>query len=123
MAPSTGAHSSISEPPSTPEPMAVTAEIMWAVSKEILDDQHCPKGSVCEIYSPSRVEPVAQAAGFGMGKSFDITTVDEHGVPWDFSKPARRQKVLDYIAKERPMLVVGSPMCKMFSKLQRLSIT
>ena len=45
----------------------------------------------------------------------DITT------GWDFRNQEDRERALRYIKEEKPLVVIGSPMCRMFSRLQRLS--
>ena len=52
----------------------------------------------------------------------DLTTCDEHGVPWDFSKADRRKAAMDYIKRARPIVVIGSPMCRMFSQIMRIDV-
>ena len=42
--------------------------------------------SISEIYSPPRVVPYAERAGFASGISMDLTTVDAERRPWDFSR-------------------------------------
>ncbi len=42
-------------------------------------------------------------------------------MPWDFNVPAKRDKALAKIRKEKPLLLIGSPMCTAFSQLQNLS--
>ena len=39
----------------------------------------------------------------------------------DFRRKEDRQKVIDYVKEKKPKLVIGSPMCIMFSALQNLS--
>ena len=49
---------------------------------------------VDEIYSPPRVVPEAVRQGLKGGLSMDLTTCDENGVPWDFSKLEQRNKAI-----------------------------
>ena len=79
------------------------------------------QGSISEIYSPPRVVPHAEKAGFGAGWSLDLTVNDEDGEPWDFSRHECREKARQLIHKTRPLLLVGSPMCTWFSVLQNLN--
>ena len=39
---------------------------------------------------------------------------------YDFTKEEDRRRAEEYIDQYKPMLVIGSPMCRMFSQLQRL---
>ena len=57
---------------------------------------------VAEVYSPPRV--TAEAARFGLhpGMALDLTTFDENGEPWDFSKAGRRKEARRRLAEEDP---------------------
>lgn len=67
---------------------------------------------VAELYSPMRV--TAEAAKFSLkpGEAMDLKT------GWDFSIDRHRDAARRYIVKARPKLLIGSPMCTMFSNLQ-----
>ena len=78
---------------------------------------------VSEIYSPPRVTAAAKVLpslvctpGFAM----DLTTKDENGVPWDFDIPEQRRRARERVERERPMLLIGSPMCTAFNAWQRI---
>jgi hypothetical protein len=82
------------------------------------------KKLVSEIYSPPRVTAAAKllpsldcVPGFAM----DLTTLDEHGNPWDFDVPEQRRRARHRIEQDKPMLLVGSPMCTAFSAWQRIN--
>ena len=51
------------------------------------------------------------------GSTFDLHA-DEAGVAWDFTRPSDRKRAWDRIRAEEPFLVVGSPPCTMFSRVQ-----
>ena len=70
---------------------------------------------VVEAYSLPRVAKVAGQMGLKPGESMDLTT------GWDFTLERHRQAAIDYVNKVKPRLVIGSPMCTMFSALQHLS--
>ena len=70
---------------------------------------------VMEMYSPPRVTTQGAKMGLEVGEAMDLTT------GWDFRKAADRDRAWAYIGKHNPKLVIGSPMCTMFSKLQALS--
>ena len=40
---------------------------------------------------------------------------------WDFSQHGDREAAWFYIQQHQPLVLIGSPMCTMFSKLQNLS--
>ncbi len=78
---------------------------------------------MAELFSPPRVtatlpRPCAQnRAELVAGSTFDLHA-DADGVAWDFSKPGDRKRAIERIRAEEPFLVVGSPPCTMFSRLQ-----
>ena len=57
------------------------------------------------IYSPPRAAKEGQRQGFQAGEVLDLTT------GWDFRRVEDRAKVWEYIKRNKPKLVVGSPMC------------
>ena len=73
---------------------------------------------VAEVYSPERVVKLAKEHGLEAGFSFDITTVDGNGEPWDFTKPERRREAIRRIRESKPLFIVGSPLCTEFSIMQ-----
>jgi hypothetical protein len=72
---------------------------------------------VAELYSPPRVAATLPRLGLAPGSTFDLRA-DEAGVAWDFTKPSDRKRAWDRLRAEEPFLVVGSPPCTMFSRLQ-----
>ena len=79
---------------------------------------------VSEVYSPQRETGAAgrlKNLGIAPGVAMDLATTDENGMPWDFHKLERRQAARAKLQKERPMLLVGSPMCTRFCTWQALS--
>ena len=45
----------------------------------------------------------------------------DDGQPWDFNVRAKREKAREILRKQRPYLVIGSPMCTAFSSWQHLN--
>ena len=76
---------------------------------------------VAEIYSPPRVTEAARRMGMVPGVALDLTTVDDDGNPWDFSVAGQRRKARELIQHTKPILLVGSPMCRPYSQLQTLN--
>ena len=77
---------------------------------------------VSEIYSRPRIAAEAPQYGLGQGFSLDIRTTDEEtGEPWDFSRACCRAKAREKVEQERPYMLIGSPPCSPFSKLQAIS--
>ena len=78
--------------------------------------------AIMELYSPTRINGIAAKAGVMPGLSLDLTTTDpDDGLPWDFNNPDKRKKALDKVLGKESLLLVGSPMCKAFSRLQNLN--
>ena len=75
-------------------------------------------GAVCEVYSPPRVVPEAEAAHLPGGWSLDLTTEDSEGRAWDFDRVEVRARCRELVRRTRPMMLIGSPMCTWFSTLQ-----
>ena len=82
------------------------------------------RATVSELYSAPRVTGYAARharLGFIPGTAFDLTTNDENGNPWDFSVPSQRAKAERRLEKEKPLLLIGSLMCRAFSRMQGLN--
>ncbi len=79
-------------------------------------------GSISEVYSPPRVVPYAERAGFAPGISMDLTTADAEGRPWDFSKAECRAAARKLVKEQRPLLLIGSPMCTAWRTWRALSV-
>ena len=79
------------------------------------------KADVGEIYSPPRVCLEAPQHGLRAAWSPDLTTTDELGNPWDFNKPDMRNKAARKVIGERPLFVIGSPMCTDFSSIMNFN--
>ena len=77
---------------------------------------------VAEIYSPPRVTAQAWRMGLRPGNAYDLTVMNEDGEFWDFTKPEHRAKCWKELEKDKPWLVVGSPMCTAYCQLQALSL-
>ena len=68
-----------------------------------------------EVYSPERVLKEAKKYGLSAGLAMDLLT------GYDFNKPEDRKRAEQHLDQDHPLLVVGSPMCTMFSTLQALT--
>ena len=73
------------------------------------------KVQVVEIYSPERVCKVAEERGLKVGLSMDFVT------GWNFDKKEDRELAEKYVKEYKPLYLIGSPMCTMFSQLQALN--
>ena len=82
------------------------------------------RATVSEVYSPPRVNRAAELLpqlNIDPGLALDLTTTDEMGRPWDFSRADMKAKARAKLRKEKPDLLIGSPMCTLFSAWQRLN--
>ena len=80
------------------------------------------KAVVSEIYSPPRVTAAAKLLPelkIIPGFALDLTGADSDGRLWDVDDVVMRERVKQRLLTERPMLLVGSPMCTAFSTWQR----
>ena len=65
---------------------------------------------VTEIYSPPRVTHWAQRMRLVPGIVFDMAHMDkEDGKPWDFNNPDKAKRAKEWIEKNKPLLLMGSP--------------
>ena len=54
------------------------------------------------------------------GFALDITCIDpDDGKPWDFDKLEKRQKAVDMVRSQKPLFLIGAPMCTTWFKLQK----
>ena len=68
---------------------------------------------ISEVYSPPGVAKIAaKRRGISTGTNFDSATEDENGIPWDLSKPDVQERCMARVKKEKPGLLIGSPMCR-----------
>ena len=76
---------------------------------------------VAEIYSPPRIAKRAEAWGLRGGWSLDLTEKDHDGKAWDLSKKEMRRRAVQKINKDKPLLIIGSPMCTDWSSMMNLN--
>ena len=76
-----------------------------------------------EIYSPPRVIAAAKLLPelkIIPGFALDLIVPDSDGRLWDCDDSVMRDRARERLLNERPMLLVGSPMCTAFSTWQRI---
>ena len=85
-------------------------------------DTRLTKGNdISEVYSPPRVTKMARQMGMSGGWALDLTTADESGEVWDFTKESCREKARKLVKMSKPTLLIGSPECRCFSQIQTLN--
>ena len=82
---------------------------------------------VVELYSQPRIAQEAAIWKYGgtdltAGWSLDLTMRDpETNAPWDLSKRSVQDRVRKMVIDSKPFMLVGSPPCTLFSRLQGLN--
>lgn len=76
---------------------------------------------VAETYSPPRVAAMAREMGFRAGWSLDLTTCDDDGREWDFNSLVMRSRAIRKLLQDKPLVLVGSPMCGPFSCMNHIN--
>ena len=80
---------------------------------------------VSELYSAPRVTATATRnprLGLMPGMALeDLTTTNSKCEPWDFNDPAKLDEAEKLLDEQRPHLMIGSPMCIVFSKIQNFN--
>ena len=71
---------------------------------------------VTEVFSPPRIVEMAVSMGLVGGKSFNLKT------GWDFSRREHRLLAMEYVIRNKPKLIIGSPPCTCFSITQNLNL-
>ena len=88
------------------------------------DRQNAAKAAISEIYSPPGVAAAAKLVPelrIIPGFSLDLTVADHDVCRWDFDVQIMRDRARTKVIEERPLLLVGLPMCTAFSAWQRIS--
>ena len=73
------------------------------------------KVDISEMFSPERVTSVCKKYGLVPGQAMDL----KNG--YNFDLTADRKKAWESIIRDEPTLVIGSPPCTFFSRLQELN--
>ena len=73
---------------------------------------HGMSADVIEVYSAPRATTEVKKFGTIVDKTMGII------IGWDFNK---KNKVMKYIGKHKRRMIIGSPMCEMFSQVYRTS--
>ena len=82
---------------------------------------------VAEIFSPPRAAEEAGLRRYGgrvlrPGWSLGLTMIDPaSGERWDFGKASMRDRALNMVRETAPFLVIGSPPCTAFGRLQAIN--
>lgn len=69
------------------------------------------------MYSPPRVTRMVEKMGLRSGWALDLTTHNEDGRAWNFDHLEMRNRAVRRLLKDKPTLLIGSPMCTAFSQM------
>ena len=59
--------------------------------------------------------------GLKLAWALDLTTADEEGKPWGFSRADPRRKALRMLIEDKPLMLVACPMCGPLSTMNELN--
>ena len=90
-------------------------------SMEVMRDKLGCKVDVSEVFSPPMIAAMAHEVGLRRGFSLDLTCKRADGSGWNFDSRRHQTEALQLINELRPMLVIGSPPCTVWSNLQKLN--
>ena len=90
---------------------ALTVKVAYSLSSPVL----------IELFSPPRLTDYAQRRALGQGLALDLTTCDDQGVAWDFNVKEQKDSASELIENVSPDLLLGFPLCRMYSLLQYLN--
>ena len=76
----------------------------------------CKGVDVSEIFSPERVTKLCLKYGLVAGDSFDLRD------GYDLADEKTQALVIDRVRRTEPTIVIGSPPCTLFSRLQQLNL-
>ena len=86
------------------------------VSMEAEDTGKLKRVEVAEMYSVPRVTVEAKKFGLEAGEAMDLRN------GWDFNRKEDQDRAMTYVRTKKPGVVIGSPMCTMFSQLQGMQV-
>ena len=81
----------------------------------VLGDAEVGSVDVVDIFSPERVGKACVSFGLEQGMAMDIKS------GFDFDLAVDRARCWETIKRDKPLLVIGSPPCTLFSRLQELN--
>ena len=89
--------------------------------KEAVRDRNIDEYSMAEVYSPPRVVAEAIKRGLKGLWSLDLTVNDPiDGKPWDFTVKEKGNRCIEKVIRDKPCLIIGSPICTALSALQSI---
>ena len=106
--------------------LAVTLAVLGADRNGFKRERRrATRNLVSEIYSPPRVTKLLSSMPnhfLAPGFALDLTCTDPaDGLPWDFDNPVKRARARRLFRAQKPLVLIGSPMCTAWSTWQRLN--
>ena len=88
-----------------------------------INDEYVKFGHhVSEVFSPLRVIKEASKVGLSVGWALDLTQINpDDGKHWDFNDASKRNKVIERVNRETPLLLIGCPPCTVFSQIFKMN--
>ena len=65
---------------------------------------------------------MARQLGMDGEIAWDLTTTDENGEPWDFSKQKMRENAIRFLNATKHAVLILSPPCTKFSTMQNINL-
>jgi len=104
------------------EPMSRADEhFIYQFTRDLGGD---PDRTISEMYSPPRLTAAARKLPHLQlvpGFALDLRTCDENGVAWNFDVAERRDAARKKFHEEKPMFLVGTPMCTRWCSWQHIN--
>ena len=107
------------------EPMMLLAQMLPGGRSYAREKRSAFNKLVSEMYSPPRITRMLSRLpnnALVPGMALDLTVTDpSDGCPWDFDIREKRERARALLRKQRPLFLVGTPMCTAFCTWQRLN--
>jgi hypothetical protein len=110
-------------PPNVPDAVRAEATMLLELLLVHGVGADAAKAKVAELFSPPRVTKElkkVRSLHLAPGSTFDLVA-DASGQVWNFLLAEDRARCRRQLAREKPYLVIGSPPCTPFSRLQNLN--
>ena len=110
---SPGKRGTVEETAKTAESMA--KKLRFTEDDELLRIEKESKIDIAEVFSRPRVTVEARKFGLEAGEAIDLAT------GWDLMRGGNRRRCMQWIRQNRPQVIILSPPCTAFSRLQSLN--
>ena len=80
--------------------------------------RHDGVADVARVYSTPRAAKMTKRLGMKAGWSLDLTSIESDNEPWDLSRPEKKARAREVLLRDKPFMLIASPMCTAFCRLQ-----